>query len=288
MTGYSMITKAVIPIAGKGTRLRPITSVVPKALFPLVDKQGNIKSVLQVILEQVKSAGIDDAAIIVSRGQQEILEKFFKSVRDGTRSQLPNTIEYIEQTEPKGFGDAVYQAKDFVGGESVLLLLGDYVYVSQNDCGCISQVTKAFDQMDCKAMIGVQSTPQEVLHTVGVTKGLAAGQDGIYICTDFIEKPTLQQARDRLKTEGLSEGSFLAHCGIYAFTGDIFRCLEDVNNIISGTGTELELAAGQSILLENNPNKYGLCEINGRAYDTGNPKAYAQAFQTMLKGNTDG
>ena len=101
-----MIKKAIIPIAGKGTRLMPVTSAVPKPLFPLVDRGESVKAVLHVLLEDLRGAGIDDVCIVVSPGQEEIVGRYLATTRASCNALLPARIGFIEQREPRGFGDA--------------------------------------------------------------------------------------------------------------------------------------------------------------------------------------
>ena len=270
-----MIRKALIPVAGKATRLMPVSSVVPKAMFPLVDECNNIRSVLHVICRQAASAGIDAIGIVVSPWQTELVQQYFTAVRESNFGRLPIGIEYLVQTSPKGFGDAVMQAADFVGDEPFMLLLGDHIYVEdRNKPPCPAQVAKAFDSMGGVAMIGMQPVSTEELSKVGVASGVQIHQD-IYRCTDFVEKPDPVTAQQRLVTEGLPEGTFLAHCGIYVFTPEIFDCLVAVGATAQKSGREVELAEAQSMLLKRHPNNYFLCKIAGRAYDIGTPEGYA-------------
>lgn len=281
-----MIKKAIIPVAGKGTRLMPVTSVVPKVLFPLVDCDGKIQCLMQILLEQTISTGIEQVGIVVSPNQINIIKQFLDSILTGGYSRVPAKIEYIIQSSPKGFGDAVLKAVDFIGDDSFILLLSDHLSIEESGTPtCISQVTEAFDSSDGVAMIGVQKVTADVLSKVGVTRGINL-YDNIYLCSDFIEKPDLYTANKFLITDGLPEGKYLAHCGIYIFTPEIFDCLSNVGESAKRNGREIELADAQSLLLKRCPGQYHLCEITGRAYDIGTPIGYAQtqiAFRNSNK-----
>ena len=272
-----MVRKALIPVAGKGTRLMPVSSVVPKAMFPLVDGRNEIRSVLHVICQQVVSAGIESVGIVVSPWQTEMIREYFKTVQQSNSDRLPSHIEYLVQPLPKGFGDAVMQATEFIGDEPFMLLLGDHIYVEDsNKPPCPAQVAKAFDSTGGVAMIGMQPVSTEELSRVGVAAGSEINKD-IYRCADFIEKPDPVMAQQRLVTKGLPDGTFLAHCGIYVFTPEIFTRLQQLSNMIKTPDKEIELAEAQSMLLKRYPNKYFLCKIAGRAYDIGTPAGYAEA-----------
>lgn len=269
-----MIRKAIIPVAGRGVRLMPVSSVVPKAMFPLVDKHNKIRPVLHVICEQAASAGVESVGIIVSPWHTKMIQEYFKTVQQGNAGRLPDSIEYIVQPSPKGFGDAVMQAAEFVGAESFMLLLGDHVYIQDPSASpCPVQVAQAFDSTGGVAMIGTQLVSTQELSKVGVASGVEIDKN-IYRCSDFIEKPDPARAQERLVTQGLPSGTFLAHCGIYVFTPEIFTCLEQLSRMTEISDKELELAEAQSILLSGYPNDYFLYRIAGRAYDTGTPEGY--------------
>ncbi len=257
----------------------PVTSCVPKALFPLVDGGGRITTILQVILEQVKAGGVDDVALIVSPGQQGTIESYLGAAGSGSQRELPRRLSYIDQREPLGFGHAVYQARAFAGNGPIMVLLGDYIHLAAaGSASCTRQIVDAFAAFGGAAMVGVQAVNRGDLARVGVATGERVA-DGTYRCTRFVEKPTLEVAQGSLKTKGVAGEGYLGHCGVYLFDALLFDCLEQVAQRVSATNEEMELAAAQTLLLENDPANYYLCEIEGRSYDTGTPMAYAEAFR---------
>jgi UTP--glucose-1-phosphate uridylyltransferase len=272
-----MVRKALIPIAGKGTRLMPVTSVIPKSMLPLVNSSNEIRPALHVICEQAISAGVESIGIVVSPWQIEMVRQYFATVREGGFADLPANIEYITQTSPKGFGDALLQGSNFVGEEPFMAMLGDHVCIEDSSKPlCIGQVVGAFDSVDAAAMIGMHLVSVDELSKVGVAGGVQVRED-IYRCTCFIEKPDPLTARQKLMTEGLSKDLFLAHCGIYIFSPEIFDCLSQLSANVQEEGKELELADAQSVLLKRHPEEYFLYKIAGRAYDIGTPAGYASA-----------
>ncbi|MFC1636358.1 sugar phosphate nucleotidyltransferase [Planctomycetota bacterium] len=278
-----MIRKALIPIAGNATRLMPVTSVIPKAMFPLVNGENQIQCILHVICEQAISAGINHIGIVVSPAQTDMVRQYFTVIRKCGFGELPAQIEYIIQAAPQGFGDAVLQGLDFVGEEPFMVLLGDHVYVhDNNEPPCTVQVARAFDSFDGVAMIGTQSLSEKELSRVGVVSGVQI-KENVYRCTRFIEKPDLATAQRELAMNGLPKGTFLAHCGIYIFSPVIFDCLLHIRTTLQREGKELELANAQTSLLEKYPEKYFLCKISGQAYDIGTPLGCADA-QVAFRG----
>jgi UTP--glucose-1-phosphate uridylyltransferase len=275
--GKSRIRTALIPVAGKGTRLWPITSVIPKAMMPLVDSRGNILSVLHVIIRQVMSAGVARVGIIVSDGQQDTLNQYFTSVEKSTGETISSVIEYIHQPQAKGFGDAVLRGWSFVGKEPFVLLLGDHIHIQEDGSpSCVKQVIDDFVSRTCVAMVGVQPVQADELANVGVCRGIALnGQT--FQCDRFVEKPDLSVARKDLVTEGLPANTYLAHGGIYVFTSEIFTCLQAVADDLPSSRSELELADAQAMLLERYPDQYLLHKIRSVAYDVGTPEGYVHA-----------
>ena len=276
-----MLRKAIIPLAGKGTRLLPVTAVIPKALFPLVGRDGRIKCVLHVILEQVRHAGVQDVALVVSPGQAEMIEAYLDEARRGPGGAIPSRVTFIEQTDPRGFGDAVLCGAGFAGEEPFLVLLGDHIQIPTKSAKpCMTQVTEAFKKMGGVAMIGMHEVPTSELSKVGVARGEPL-EGRVYRCEDFIEKPELETANGRLRTPGLEEGAFLAHCGIYAFSPEIFDCLrEEAACNAHGLG-EVELAGAQQRLLQRYPGNYYLLRIAGKAYDMGTPAGYMRTMAAL-------
>lgn len=285
------IHKAVIPVAGLGTRLRPLSAVVPKAMMPLPvctdsTRQDGAMAVLPVlhhILAEAAAAGVREAAVVVSPGQEEMLQRYLDAARKTHGKGLPARVEFLVQEEALGFGHAVWLAKDFAGGGPVMVLLGDHVYAGKSGRpGCAAQVARAFADLGGAAMIGVQPVGEAGLSLVGVAGGVPLG-GGVYRCTDFIEKPDLATARRRLRTGGLPAGRFLAHAGVYVFAAEIFDCIEELLSARRRSGAEVQLADAQSILLTRHPEDYYLMKISGQAYDTGTPAGYAATWKAFLR-----
>ncbi len=306
------VTKAVIPIAGQGRRMLPLSAAVPKALLGLVDGAGRCRAVLHWTAAQAAAAGAAELAIVMSPSQEAIVRAYLSAAR-GVQPAMPPGITLIVQDRPLGFGDAVLRARQFVGNDNFLLLLGDHVYTGDSQVRAAAQVVRAFEQagrltaalQTACAMIGVQQVGVEELSRVGVCAGEPVGAR-IYRCTAFIEKPSAVQAQQSLRTPGLPEDSFLAHAGIYAFTSEIFDCLAELAaktgakmgampSPLSGEGMcpptcvavnaagrhatpELQLADAQSLLLSRHPHDYYLYHIDAAACDVGTPEGYATAL----------
>ncbi len=273
------VKKLVIPIAGQGTRMMPVTSVLPKALFPVVDTERKVKAVLHLLLEDAARAGIDQVCVVVSPGQEPLIRTYLDAVTQSDRLVLPVSIDFVEQSEPRGFGHAVIQAKGFVCDDPFLLLLGDHVHCASIGLrSCVSQVLDAYENQDgCKAMIGMHDVDEFAVPAMGTAAGLRV-KDRLFHCKDFVEKPDAETARERLRTQGLPADKYLAHCGIYAFDAELFDCLKEECLAVGESNREIELAAAQQRLLQRYPESYYLYWIEGKAYDMGNPEGYARTF----------
>jgi UTP--glucose-1-phosphate uridylyltransferase len=279
----SRVTKALIPVAGLGTRMRPVSFVVPKAMLPLVDAGDRIRTVLHVILAEVRAAGIERAAVITSPGHADALRAYFDAVRRSGEGDIPEHLEYVIQPSAAGFGDAVLRGASFAGDEPFLLMLGDHVHIA--DAGrpcCAAQVVAAFDRRQAAAMVGMQPVGTEELAKVGAGRGEPI-EDRLYRCTDLVEKPDAATARARLVTPGLDADRFLAHAGIYVFTGEILRILTELSSLDRPGREEIELTDAQSLLLARYGESYFLYRIAGRAYDTGTPSGYAEAQAALRR-----
>ena len=279
-----MIRKALIPIAGRATRLAPLSCVVPKAMLPLVDSAGRVRSALHVICAEARAGGIEQVGLVVSPGQEEICRAYFDAARAHGAQNLPENVEYICQTEPAGFGDAVARGVEFIGAdERFLVMLGDHVQIRDRGAApCTEQVPAAFERLGGVAMIGVKTVCRDELRQVGVVRGEPLSER-VYRCTHLIEKPGVEQAADELVTPGLPDGHYLAHCGLYAFGKEIFDCLAEVARRRTSPAEEVGLSDAQSLLLERFPAEYHLLHVRGQARDTGTPAAYAQTFQAFAQ-----
>jgi UTP--glucose-1-phosphate uridylyltransferase len=279
-----MMNKAIIPIAGAGTRLRPATVAVPKALFPLPAGADSMASVLHFICAEAAGAGVREALIVTSPAQQPLVQKYMSAAGAGALPLLPR-ISYTLQPTAAGFGEAVARGRSFVGRDDFLLFLGDHVYLAADDrfC-CAEQVARAHRQMHGAAMIGVQAVGADELARVGICRGEPLAEN-VYRCADFVEKPSPAEAAARLATPGMQAGTYLAHCGIYAFTEEIFDCLDELASDRRARREEVQLADAQAMLLRRHADGYFLRRIEGTAYDTGTVGNYVKAVAAFAEKN---
>ena len=281
------VRKAVITAAGRGTRQYPASTAVQKEMFPLVDRDGLTKPVVQIIGEEAIDSGIEEICIITQPGEEKLYRDYFRRLDDDMvksfrgkdwailesekLGEFGERLHFAEQLTPEGFGHAVYQAKAFVGDEPFLLLLGDHVYISDIKDRCALQLIKVYEEFQCDVVTGVQPTVERLLHMFGVVKGepLEPAR-GIYKAELILEKPSTETARAKLITPMLPAGNYLAHFGMYVFTPRIFDSIEHmIKNDIREKG-EIQLTTAQEHLRQQ-VDKYWAVVTQGQRYDTGIP-----------------
>jgi len=281
------VRKAVITAAGRGTRQYPASTAVQKEMFPLVDRDGLTKPVIQIIGEEAIDSGIEEICIITQPGEEGQYRDYFKRLDDQMvkafrgkdwailesekLQAFGERLYFAEQDSPEGFGHAVYQAKKFVGDEPFLLMLGDHIYVSDVKDRCARQLIKVFEQYMLDSVTGVQPTVAKLLHLFGVIKGNPIDPaKGIYKADLIIEKPSIEVAQTQLATAGLPAGNYLAHFGIHVFSPRIFESLEYLFKNNLREKNEFQLTAAQEHL-RTQTDKYWAVITQGQRYDTGIP-----------------
>jgi UTP--glucose-1-phosphate uridylyltransferase len=230
------VNKVVIPAAGLGTRFLPITKAQPKEMLPVVDKP-----VIQYVVEEAISSGIDDILIITGRGKRAIEDHFDRSFElESKLSQNGNyrlleefidlsnaaTIYYIRQKEQKGLGDAILCAEKHCEEEPFAVLLGDTITIPPpGHKTCTSQMIDVFDRYQ-NPVIAVEPVPQEKIKDYGIIDGENL-EEGIYSIRNIVEKPKPEEAP-----------SDLGAIGRYLLTPDIFNQLKTLS---PGYGGEIQL-----------------------------------------------
>lgn len=262
------VKKAVIPVAGLGTRFLPATKAEPKELLPIVDKPA-----LQYIVEEAVAAGIEDIIFITNRGKTNIEDHFdraielelaleksgkdqeLKMVRD--ISNLAN-IFYVRQKETKGLGHAILKAKSFVGDEPFAVLLGDDM-VYNPDQPAIGQLIEKYNETG-QSIIGCQEVPLKEIDKYGSLDGKKLDAR-TYIVKNSVEKPSPEEAP-----------SNVAILGRHVFNPEIFSYLEETK---PGYGGEIQLTDAMDALAQD---KELLAYIfEGRRYDIGDKQGFLEA-----------
>lgn len=286
------VRKAVIPAAGFGTRMFPASKAVNKELFPIITPEGITKPVLLANIEEAVRAGIEEIAVIVRAADQAFFDQFFNHLPppdlynrlpENSRWQchdlqeLGQRITLIPQDSQEGFGHAVHCAREWVGNEPFLLMLGDHVYVSDTDEPCAQQLIRAFEASRHRGVVGVHAAPPEdVSHSGTVTGEWLDDEHRVLQIRELAEKPNLDYARNNLAPPGLGPDRFLCLNGQYILTPDIFEHLQhDIDADVREAG-EIQLTTA----LEQLRKTQGLLGyvVAGSHYDTGLPERYLQSL----------
>lgn len=282
------VKKAVITAAGRGTRQYPASTAVQKEMFPLVDRDGLTKPVIQIIGEEAIESGIEEICIITAPGEEKLYREYFRRLDDNLVKSFRGKdwaileseklqafgerLTFAEQHSPEGFGHAVHQAKQFVGDDPFLLMLGDHIYISDIKDRCARQLIRIYEQYMLDVVVGVQPTLERLLHLFGVIKGDPIDAvKGIYKSVLIHEKPTTDFARDNLVTPMLPAGNYLALFGMYVFGPAIFDSIEyHMKNNIREKG-EIQLTNAMEHMRKESPEKFWAVTMQGQRYDTGIP-----------------
>ena len=255
------IRKAVLPVAGLGTRVLPATKVIPKEMLPLVDKPT-----LQYIVEEAVAAGIEEIIFVTSRSKRSI-EDHFDAVpeletvleRKGKRKELEEMrrlqtmAKYtsVRQAEPLGLGHSVLCAKELVGDEAFVVMLGDILIPPETPC--LPELIEAHERYGC-SVLSLVPLPPEVIPTYGIARVEELGSNVVKV-PFVVEKPPLEEAPSNLGVYGR-----------YVLTPDIFELLEQTP---PGSGGEIQIT--DAIEMQAQAGRcYGV-KFSGTRYDTGNP-----------------
>ncbi|MDO8581364.1 MAG: UTP--glucose-1-phosphate uridylyltransferase GalU [bacterium] len=261
------ITKAIIPVAGLGTRFLPATKAQPKEMLTLVDKP-----VIQYIVEEAVAAGIENIIIITSQTKRAIEDHFdrnfeleYRLASTGKKKELEEVKKitklanfiYIRQKSPRGWGDAILAAQPVLGNEPFAYLSGDDIIDGR--IPAIKQLITVFNKYH-DGVIGVTRVPKTDVQHYGIINAVPLG-DRVYEIKNIVEKP------DPKKTP-----SQLAVTGRYIFTPEIFDALRQVPLDSKG---ELVGTAGIKHLLKTRP--FYAVEYEGTYYDCGSKLHFLEA-----------
>lgn len=285
------VKKAVITAAGRGTRQFPATHTVQKELFPLVDVDGFTKPALQIIVEEALRAGLDEVCVIANPVNAEPIRRHFRGLsaekvdelfqgKDWAERQseqlreIGDRLTVVVQGQQEGYGHAVATAKEWVGREPFVQILGDHVYLSKRAANCTAQTLAVYEHY-CKPVSSVARTPESIIGRFGTVAGTPvdareAGVPQVYVIDRMREKPDAAYARECLHTHGLPPTEYLCYFDIHVFEPSLFDVLDHlIENDIRVNG-EIQLASAQEVLYRNE--KWLATEIDGARYDFGVPE----------------
>jgi UTP-glucose-1-phosphate uridylyltransferase/mevalonate kinase len=287
------VRKAVIPAAGFGTRLFPASKATKKELFPIVDRDGIAKPVILLLVEEAVNAGIEEVILIVQENDLEDFRSFFEvQVTIENFNKLPRhfqdyaqrileigrRVSFVTQGAQEGFGHAVYCARQAIGNEPFLLMLGDHLYRSNVDLSCAQQLIAAFDRYGMSTL-GLRRTPETQLANFGTASGVWLEDQRLLNISEFAEKPTADYARNNLRVPGLSDEEYLTVFGQYIIKPMLFDYLEEhIENNVRERG-EFQLTSALD-RLRREDGFLGLI-VDGQRYDIGLPEYYLETLEAF-------
>lgn len=295
------VRKAIIPVAGFGTRLYPATRALKKDFFPIPCPDGMVRPVILILLEELVKSGVEEICLVLGSEEERIqyTEFFERPLSDEHLSKLNaeaqeyenhildigKRLRYVYQREKRGFGHAVYQAAEFANGEPVLLLLGDTIYHSHSNKPCALQLIEKYERYN-QLMVSIHSVPLSDVSHYGILSGVWEDKERTILnVTTMNEKPKSSYAEEFLgvrNAEGKKE--YYSVFGQYILTEEVFAQLEEDirKSDAEGNSTkEIELTAA----LEAVRQKSGMIgvRLNGVMYDMGNPVALCRCVQEYAK-----
>ncbi len=263
------VRKAVIPVAGMGTRFLPATKAIPKELLPLVDKP-----VVQYIVEEAASAGIEQVVFIISDhkaaieqhfSHDPVLEEFLRSKQKTAEltavqaaADLVDVI-FVEQHEPLGLGHAVLQAREVIGDEPFIVFGGDDVV--QGPVSAAHELIEVYQQHQA-SVIGVLEVPGDAISRYGVIDPIETVGERSWRLRDIVEKPTPEAAPSSYGVGGR-----------WLLTPNIFEYLQ---HQAPGAGGEIQLTDAIRALLQDQQSVFAKA-YSGIYRDCGNKLEYLKA-----------
>lgn len=257
------VRKAIIPAAGLGTRFLPATKALAKEMLPIVDKPT-----IQFIVEEARKSGIEDIVVVDGKNKRSIEDHFDSNpelednLRDKHKDEMLKLVQettdiniyFIRQSHPRGLGDAVLTARDFIGDEPFVVMLGDDLNNINGDAEPLTkELINSYEETGASTL-AVMRVPHEDTAKYGVINPSKEVMPGLYNVTSFVEKPEPKDAP-----------SDLAIIGRYVFTPEVFDVLAKTK---PGKGNEIQLTDAINTL--NKTQRVFAHEYKGHRYDVGN------------------
>ena len=244
------ITQALITAAGESQRRLPLQT--------LVDRDGTPKTALQILIEEVLQAGIEEIVIVVTPGD---IPAFTQAA-----GAFAPRLRFVEQSHPLGYGHAVWSARESLGNAPFLLLVGDHLYVSSASDRCAKQLISVARSESC-AVSAVQAIHESKLPLYGAVGGrLEAGRRGLYQVSEILEKPSPTEAEQRLIVPGLRAGHYLCFFGMHVLPPAIITLLGEE---IAAANGKWKVHLTNSLAKLAGRERYLALELQGRRYDIG-------------------
>ncbi len=274
--GQIAVKKVVIPVAGAGTRLLPVTKSQPKEMLPV-----GRKPVVQYVVEEMEQAGLREILFVTGRQKTSIEDHFdhdaelVRKLAEGGRSELLGALDYenadasfffVRQKELKGLADAVATGRDFVGDEPFAVALGDSIIKNSGKGALMNDMMEVFVEKKAAAVIAVEEVATEMVHHYGIVSPKGKSQSGrVFEIDGVVEKPSPQEAKSRL-----------AIAARYVFGPAIF---DAIDRTVPQSGGEMQLTDSIQILINRGKPVYCIkLAKDQKRYDIGNFETYFKAF----------
>lgn len=295
------VRKAIIPVAGFGTRLYPATRCLKKDFFPIPCPDGMVRPVILILLEELIQSGIEEICLVLgSDEERQLYRDFFERPLSSEHFNKLNAesqeyenrildigkhLHYVTQKEKRGFGHAVYQAAGFAKGEPVLLMLGDTLSRSLTNKPCALQLIEAYERYN-KLLLGVYPVPLSTVSHFGIMSGVWEDKDErVLRVKTFVEKPKASYAEEFLGVKNKAgDKEYCSVFGQYILTPEVFMQLrEDIAEAdAAGDKTkEIELTSALEAV-RSRSGMIGL-RLKGLRYDMGNPAALVETVTEYSK-----
>ena len=244
------IRNAVITAAARGQHTLPLQT--------LVDRDGTAKSALRIILEEATSSGVEEVCLVVRPGDQ--------SAYAAAAGDSAARLHFVEQDQPRGYGHALYCAREFVANDPFLHLVSDHLYISRQPARCALQLVQVAEAEGC-SVSGVQPTRESVLTHYGAIGGhRLPGGRGLYLIDNVIEKPTPTEAEQTLIVPGLRQGHYLCFFGMHVLTPTVMELLGE--SVVQARENEsIQLSPALAALAAKE--RYLALEVHGVRYNIG-------------------
>ena len=297
------VRRAIIPVAGFGTRLYPATRAMKKDFFPIPCPDGMVRPVILILLEELIQSGIEEICLVLGGEEERRLyaDFFERPLSDSHLHKLSKEdqeyenhildigkrLHYVYQREKRGFGHAIFQAAEFARNEPVLLMLGDTLYRSLTNKPCALQLIEEYERYNC-LIIGLYPVALNDVSHFGIMNGVWEDKDErILNVSTVYEKPTSNYAEEFLgvrNNKGVRE--YCSVFGQYILTPEVFQQLaEDIKKADEeGTTREIELTSA----LEAVRSRVGMIGVRllSERFDMGNPAALVDTVAKFSKLNT--
>ena len=295
------VRKAIIPVAGFGTRLYPATRALKKDFFPIPCADGMVRPVILILLEELVKSGVEEICLVLGSEEERIqytdfferqlsdehLRKLNKEAQEYENHILDigKRLHYVYQREKRGFGHAVYQAAEFAGNEPVLLLLGDTLYRSKSNKPCALQLIEEYERYS-QLMVSIHPIPLAEVSHYGILSGVWENKEHSILNVSVMhEKPKASYAEEFLGVRNAAgEKEYYSVFGQYILTPEVFSQLH--SDILQAEADgDLEREIELTAALEAVRQKSGMMgvQLAGTMYDMGNPNALRNCVRYFSK-----